>query len=80
MATKPQDNYAILQIGYNEFALPMADALAVMQLMAKAEKYDTAWVDNLRKPYIGGRGADVKVEMLYAEDYLAGKLNGQKEN
>jgi hypothetical protein len=34
---------AIICIGYNEYVLDLADAVTVMEIMTKAEKYKAKW-------------------------------------
>lgn len=80
-ATKPENQnvYGVISLGYDKIILPLADATRLMDCFAKAEKFETEWRNNKTETFIGGRLPLISMELLSGTNWLAGKLNGEKE-
>lgn len=71
--------YGVVSVGYDKIVLPLADATRLMGCFAKAEKFETSWVSDKTEKYIGGKLPSISMELLSGTDWLAGKINGEKE-
>lgn len=70
--------YGVISLSYDKIILPLADASRLMDCFAKAERFDTSWVNDKQEKFIGGRLPLISMELLSGTDWLAAKLNGEK--
>ena len=71
---------AIVRFGYEEFVLPLDDALVLFRTLEHAEKTEECWNSNTKEHerYIGGKTPKLRVELLSDDDYAVAKMRGSK--
>ena len=71
---------AIVRFGYEEFVLPLDDALVLFRTLEHAEKTEECWNSNTKEQerYIGGKTPKLRVELFSDDEYAVAKMRGPK--
>lgn len=71
---------AIVRFGYDEFILPLDDALVLFRTLENAEKTEESWNSNTKEHerYIGGNAPKLRVELFSDDEYAVAKMRGAK--
>lgn len=73
---------AVIDIGYNKYVLELKDAVTVLEMLGKAEKYQTTWSkeSNATLHYVYPQSESLGSLTLLSEDlYRMAKLAGKPE-
>lgn len=78
---KPEnpEAYGVVSFSYGKIILPLADATRLMDCFSRAEKFETCWKGDKAEDYIGGKLPSITMDLLSGTEWLAAKLNGEKE-
>lgn len=71
---------AIIKFGYEEFVLPLEDALVLFRTFENAERTDEVWNSDTKEHerYIGGKTPKLRVELFSDDEYAVAKMRGPK--
>jgi hypothetical protein len=72
----PAKSMAVIQLGWQEYVLPVKDAAAIMAALESAERYDTKGYGDEKLHFIGGEAPNVGMKLLDESAYLQGKFAG----
>ena len=67
---------AVIQLGWQEYVLPVKDAAAIMAALELAERYDTKGYGDDKLHFIGGEAPNIRMQLLDEAAYLQGKFAG----
>lgn len=72
---------AVIDIGYNKYVLDLRDAVNVLEVLGKAEKYETKWSKEGTSHYIYPQSDSLGTLTLLSDDlYRMAKLAGKPSN
>lgn len=71
---------ALVKFGYDEFIMPLDDALVLFRTFENAELTEESWNSNTKSSdrYIGGKAPRLEVKLFSDDDYAVAKMRGPK--
>jgi len=85
MTTKTKEapaNKAVVNINFSDYVFPMEDAITLMRLMEKAERYERNYrpeENGGEQVYVWSGVPELRVNLISGDEYLRGKIAGHPD-